>query len=152
MGMAKASDQSLKKAMALKDRASELEKFYITGHYFSQIGDLDKCIEIYEQWHKAYPRDSIPINNLGLAYASLGEMDKALQMALEETKVDPDSSYSYQDLMDSYLSANRIDEAKAVAQQALDRKLDAIGVHRDLFVIAFLRKDSAETDRQLAWG
>ena len=152
MGMSKASEGSLKKAMALKDRASELEKFYITGHYFNQIGDLDKSVEIYEQWHRAYPRDSIPINNLGLSYASLGAMDKAVQMALEEMKVDPDSSFSYQDLMDSYLSTNRIDEAKAVAQLALDRKLDAIGVHRDLFVIAFMRKDSAEMERQLAWG
>ena len=151
MGMARVSEQSLKKAMALKDRASELEKFYITGHYFSQIGDLDKSIEIYEQWHKAYPRDSIPINNLELSYASLGEMDKAAQMALEEMKADPDSAFSYQDLMDAYIASNRIDEAKAVAQQALDRKLDAIGVHRDLYLIGFMRKDSAEMDRQLAW-
>jgi serine/threonine protein kinase/Tfp pilus assembly protein PilF len=152
MAMGKASEESLKKAMALKDRASELETFYITGHYTSQIGDLEKSIEIYEQWHKAYPRDSIPLNNLGIAYSLMGEFGKQLQATLEEMNVDPNDAYSYQDVMAAYLSQNRLDEAKAVAQQAIDKKLDSGNTHRDLFMIAFLRKDFAEMDRQVEWS
>jgi serine/threonine protein kinase/Tfp pilus assembly protein PilF len=152
MAMGKASEESLKRAMALKDRASELETFYIIGHYTSQIGDLEKSIEIYEQWHKAYPRDSIPLNNLGITYSLMGEYGKQLQATLEEMNVDPNDAYSYQDVMDAYLSQNRLDEAKAVAQQAIDKKLDSGNTHRDLFMIAFLRKDFAEMDRQVAWS
>ena len=152
MAMAKASEESLKKAMTLKDRASELEKFYITGHYAAQVGDVEKSVEIYEQWHKAYPRDTIPLNNLGSAYAELQEFDKQLQVALEEMKVEPNSTFAYQDVMDAYLNQNRTDEAKAIGQQAIDRKLDAIGEHRNLFVIAAVHKDTSEMERQLAWA
>jgi serine/threonine protein kinase/Tfp pilus assembly protein PilF len=152
LGMGKASEESLKKAMTLKDRASEVEKFYITGHYFSTIGDLEKSIEIYEQWHKAYPRDSIPLNNLGGIYSMLQDFDKQLQIALEEMKVEPNSSFSYQDVCDAYMNQNRLDEAKSVAEQSAAKKLDSIGIHHTLFVIAFVRKDTPEMERQIAWG
>src|SRR4029077_18813816 len=68
--MEKDSKESLKKAMTLRDRASELEKFYITAHYAGEVGDLEKSIEIYERWHSAYPRDTIPLDNLGGAYVA----------------------------------------------------------------------------------
>jgi len=150
--MEKASKESLKKAMTLKDRASELEKFYITAHYAGEVGDLEKSIEIYEQWHSAYPRDTIPLDNLGGAYVAMGDFDKALQMALEEMKVDPNGTYSYQDLVYAYIVHNRFDEAKALAEQAIDKKLDSLGIHRGLFLIAFVRRDFPEMDRQAAWS
>src|SRR5258706_2106531 len=150
IAMAKAAEESLKKAMTLKDRASELERFYITGHYAAQVGDVEKSVEIYEQWHKAYPRDTIPLNNLASAYAELKEFDKQLQVALEEMKVEPNSTFAYQDVMDAYLYQNRTDEAKAIGHKAIDRKLDAIGEHRNLFVIAAVHKDTSEMERQLA--
>jgi len=151
-GMDKASKESLKKAMTLKDRASELEKFYITAHYAGQVGDLEKSIEIYEQWHSAYPRDTIPLDNLGGAYVLMGDFDKSLQMALEEMKVDPNGTYSYQDLVYAYMVQNRFDEAKALSEQAIDKKLDSEGIHRGLFLIAFVRRDFPEMDRQVAWS
>jgi len=150
--MEKASKESLKKAMTLKDRASELEKFYITAHYAGEVGDLEKSIEIYEQWHSAYPRDTIPLDNLGGAYVLMGDFDKSLQMALEEMKVDPNGTYSYQDLVYAYIVHNRFDEAKALAEQAIDKKLDSLGIHRGLFLIAFVRRDFPEMDRQAAWS
>ncbi len=54
--------------------------------------------------------------------------------------------------MDAYLNQNRIDEAKTIGQLAIDRKLDSIGVHRNLYVIAVLRKDATEMERQLAFS
>jgi eukaryotic-like serine/threonine-protein kinase len=151
-GMERASEESLKKAMTLKDRASELEKFYITGHYAAQVGDLEKSTEIYEQWHKAYPRDTIPLDNLASSYSLMGDFDKQLPMALDEMKVDPNGNYSYQDLVYAYINQNRLDEAKALSEQAIDKKLDSTGVHRGLFLIAFARRDFQEMDRQVAWS
>jgi len=151
-GMERASEESLKKAMTLKDRASELEQFYITGHYAAQVGDLEKSTEIYEQWHKAYPRDTIPLDNLAISYSLMGDFDKQLPMALDEMNVDPNGNYSYQDLVYAYLNQNRLDEAKALSEQAIDKKLDSLDVHRDLFLIAFVRQDLPEMDRQVAWS
>jgi eukaryotic-like serine/threonine-protein kinase len=151
-GMIKSSEESLKKAVSLEDRASELEKFYINGHYLNTVGDIEKSIGVYERWHSAYPRDSIPLNNLSLAYGAVGEFDKELQMALEEMKVDPNSIFSYQDLADAYFNHNRLDEAKAVAEQSVTKDSQTTSAHRMLMELAYLRGDSAEIDRQLAWA
>ena len=149
-GMANAAQSSLKRAMDLKDRASDLERFYISGHYYGQSGDTEKAVPIYEQWHQLYPRDTIPINNLGLAYADLGQQEKSLSMALEEMKYEPDGSFSYQDLADAYHALNRYPEAKAVAEQAVAKKLDSVGTHRLLFVMAAARNDQPAMDHELA--
>ena len=151
-GMEQASEQSLKKAFDLQERSSDLERFYINGHYFSTIGDLDKSVATYEQWHKAYPRDSIPMNNLALIYGALGQFDEALASSLDEMRADPDSIYSYQDLADGYLNLNRLDEAKTVAEQGLAKVPNAIGSHRQLMDIAALRGEPAEVERHLAWA
>jgi serine/threonine protein kinase/tetratricopeptide (TPR) repeat protein len=151
-GMANAGEDSLKKAFFLRDRASDIERFYISGHYYDDIGDLDKAVETYEQWHKAYPRDSIPLNNLSLAYTELGQFDKQLEVSLSEMQYDPNSIYSYQDLSDAYFNANRLDEAKSIIDQGLAKEKDAFGAHRQMMELAYLRGDRAELDRQLAWA
>jgi serine/threonine protein kinase len=52
------------------------------------------------------------------------EFQKALDLALEEMRLEPESSYSYMDLADSYHDLNRNQEAKAIAEQAVSKKLD----------------------------
>jgi len=151
-GMDEAAGTSLKKAFDLQERASEVERFYINGHYFNSTGDLDKSVETYERWRTAYPRDSIPLNNLALLYGALGQFDKQLAAALDEMKADPNSIFSYQDLTDAYFNLNRLDEAKTIAEQGLAKGPDAIGPHRQLMDLAYLRGDTAEIDRHLAWA
>jgi len=148
-GMRKDGQASLKKAMDLKDRASDLERFYISGHYYGRIGDSEKGIALYEQWHKLYPRDTIPINNLGLAYADNGEFDKSLNMALEEMRLEPDGAYSYQDLAAAYHDNNRLQESRAIAEQAVAKKLDSVSIHRLLYVLAAERRDQAAMEHEL---
>jgi serine/threonine protein kinase/tetratricopeptide (TPR) repeat protein len=149
-GMDQASLESLKKAFDLQQRSSEVERFYINGHYFDAIGDLDKAVETYEQWRKAYPRDSIPLNNLALAYGTLGQFEKQLPAALDEMKIDSNSIFSYQDVAGAYFNQNRLEEAKTVAEQGLAKQASAIGARRLLMELAYLRGDTAEVDRQVA--
>jgi eukaryotic-like serine/threonine-protein kinase len=151
-GMDQAGRDSLKKAFDLRERASDVERFYINGHYFNTIGDLDKSVETYEQWRKTYPRDSIPLNNLALIYGAVADFDRQLSAALDEMRVDPNSIYSYQDLSDAYFNQNRLDEAKAIAEQGLAKVSDAIGLHRQLLDLAYQRGDQAEAERHLAWA
>jgi eukaryotic-like serine/threonine-protein kinase len=148
-GMVKDGEASLKKAMELKDRSSDLERFYISGHYYAHIGDTEKAVPIYEQWHQLYPRDTIPINNLNLAYLDLGEFQKALDLALEEMRLDPESSFSYNDLAHAYRYMNRTQEAKAVLDQAVSKKLDFVGTHSLLYVLASERKDQVAMDHEI---
>src|SRR4029077_1402155 len=54
----------IRKAFDLKERASERERLYISSHYYDLVArELEKAVEIYEQWVQTYPRDSVPRDN-----------------------------------------------------------------------------------------
>jgi serine/threonine protein kinase/tetratricopeptide (TPR) repeat protein len=114
-----------RKAYDLRDRASELERFYIESHYYQNVtGDQQQAIQVYELWAQTYPRDSIPPGNLSVCYTDLGQWEKALPAALEGYRLSPDESLTYFQVGWAYLGLGRLDEAKATANQALARKLD----------------------------
>ncbi|HET8921787.1 MAG TPA: protein kinase [Candidatus Acidoferrum sp.] len=143
--------ESIKKAFSLKDRATEHEKFYISTHlYDTASGDLEKALPAYEQWHQTYPRDTIPLNNLALAYFRIGQHERALATATEALRIDPKDTYAYGWVAHGYLTLNRPAEARATAEEAVAKKLDSGGTHRTLFDLAFQRGDQAEMQREVA--
>ncbi len=72
-GQSELAAENTKLAFERRERASELEKLYISTHYYDNVtGELDKSIEAYQLWKRTYPRDSIPTNNLGRTSASTG--------------------------------------------------------------------------------
>ena len=118
-GQNRQSQESIKRAFELKDRASERENACISAHYYDEVaGDADKIIEIYEQWKRTYPRDTLPWDNLALRYEGLGRAGKSLENASEGMRLDPKDNYAYQNLADAYTSLGRFDEAQAVVDQA----------------------------------
>jgi eukaryotic-like serine/threonine-protein kinase len=149
----KQSEECISRAFALKDRASDHEKFYISSHYYDEVmGDQDKALANYEQWKQVYPRDTAPWDNASLAYASIGQYEKALASAAEAMRVDPKDTFAFQNLAGAYLNLGRLEEAHAIAEQANERKLDSIGTHRALFDIAFSRGDEAGMQREVEWA
>ena len=149
----KAAEENLKKAFALKDRTTEPERFYIQGHYYGEVtGELDKTIDAYQTWVRTYPRDSTPLDNLGLAYIATGEFEKTLALAKQALEVDPTDAYAREHTIYAYLSLNRFDEARAIAEETIAKKLDSGPIHIHLFDLAFLKGDQAGMDRELAWG
>jgi len=144
------SEENLKKAFDLKDRASERERFYISAHYYDEaMGDADKTVEIYEEWKKTYPRDSVPRDNLSLRYEGLGQFEKALANASEAMRLDPKDSYAYQNLAGDYERLNRYDEAKAVLDKAEAQNITLTGGLFASFELAFIQNDEAAMQRQL---
>jgi serine/threonine protein kinase/tetratricopeptide (TPR) repeat protein len=129
------------KAFDLKDRTSERERLYISSHYYDIVTrDVDKAIEIYQQWVQTYPRDSVPRDNLALRYTILGQQSKALATSSDAMRLDPKDSYAYQNLADAYERLDRYDEAKAVAEQAPPQQRS---VHFTLYELAYIRGDEA---------
>ncbi len=85
-----------KKAYALRDRASEAEKFYIDSHYYDNVtGDVEQANQVYQLWTQTYPRDSIPFNNLGVSYALMGQWEKALPVARQAHQLNPEESIAF---------------------------------------------------------
>jgi eukaryotic-like serine/threonine-protein kinase len=140
-----------KKAYALRDRASEAEKFYIDSHYYDNVtGDIEQGNQVYQLWTQTYPRDSIPFNNLGVTYALMGQWERALPVTRQAHQLNPEESIAFVALSATYIGLGRFDEAKATIDQALAAKLDVPNLHRLLYFLAFVQNDSSGMDRQLS--
>ncbi len=143
----------VKKAFELKDRTSEREKLYISAHYYDTVTlQMDKAIEVYESWKQTYPRDLVPLTNVAEGYEAIGQYEKALANASEALRLDARDVYAYQDLADTYLRLNRYDEAKAIAEQAVAKRLDSFSVHVELYEIAFDQGDGTAMQHETAWA
>ena len=76
--------ENARKAYDLRERVSTREKFYIETHYYDvATGDLEKARRVYEIWEHTYPRDFLPLTNLGGIYTQLGQYDRGLAEDLE---------------------------------------------------------------------
>ena len=132
--------ESTKQAFERRERGSELEKLYISSHYYEIVtGELDKSMETYQLWKRTYPRDSIPTNNLAIDIAWTGKFEQALVEAQETIRLDPNSTFSYGVLGGAYIGLNRFAEAKAIRKKEIGLNLGGMNDHADLYMLAFLR-------------
>jgi eukaryotic-like serine/threonine-protein kinase len=139
----------IKKAFDLKERASERERLYISAHYYDGVTrEIEKSIEIYEQWAQTYPRDTTPRDNLALRYQAIGQQEKALASASEAMRIDPKDAYAYQNVADAYERLNRFDEARAVAEKAVAQNMGR-SIHFTLFELAVIRGDEAAQQHEV---
>jgi DNA-binding winged helix-turn-helix (wHTH) protein/tetratricopeptide (TPR) repeat protein len=145
--------ESLKRAYALRERVSEIERLYIDHHYYGEaLGDLRKRIETLEIYRRTYPRDEIPAVNLAGDYAAMGQPEKSLAAGQEGVRLGTGRPQSHVQLALAYLQLGRIDEAAAACRDAVAHGVETDTIHRVLYTVAFLRHDGAEMDRQLQWA
>jgi eukaryotic-like serine/threonine-protein kinase len=145
--------ENTKLAFERRERTSEVEKLYISTHYYDIVtGELDKANEAYLLWKRTYPRDSIPPNNLSAAYGSMGKWDQALTEALETVRLAPNEALGYANIGGDYLGMSRLAEAKAVREKQVAANLDAALDHADLYALAFLEEDTAAMQHQVDWA
>lgn len=143
--------QCATKAYTLRDRANEREKLRISAAYYSATGELEREIQTYELWKTNYPRDFVPHNNLGDDYFGLGRLDEALVEYQQAVRLAPTVA-GYSNVMGADLSLNLLDEAKTTYEEACARKLDGRYVRQTSYWLAFLQRDVAQMDEQLAWA
>jgi len=147
------ASENLKVAYDLRQQVSPRERFEIEAlyHWFAS-GDLEKAVEVYEQWSRAYPRDDVPPNNLGVLYQELGRNEETLEKAREAFRLDPDSGLSYGNLVDSYFHLGRLKEARSTAEEALAKGFDSPHLRFYLHRIAFLEGDAEGMAQQFEWA
>jgi len=152
-GAREKSRESIQKAYDLRERVSEVERLYITAHYYDLgTGELDKAIEVYQRWHQTYPRDSFPPINLASIHLQLGDFEKAVEECSESIRLNPDSSVEYLDLAAAYNGLNRWAEAKTTIEQAEAKHVDSPPMHALRYFIAVIERDDAAMQQELAWA
>jgi eukaryotic-like serine/threonine-protein kinase len=153
LGQASLSAENIKKAYDLRDRVSEREGLRITADYYALVtGELEKEAETYELWIQSYPRDWVPLANLGGIYSNLGQYEKAVPQIQEALRLEPNAVNSYGNLAQVYLAINRPDDAEKAIEQAQERKLDGDFLHWTIYQLAFFKGDAAGMERQVAWA
>ena len=113
------SAANMSKAFELRDRTTEKEKLYISGHYYREVtGDLPKAIEAFTIFARIYPREPGPHANLGAIYSYIGKYEEGLAEMLESLHLNPSSGGSYAGCATLYLNLGELEKMKAILQDA----------------------------------
>jgi serine/threonine protein kinase/Tfp pilus assembly protein PilF len=135
------------KAHELREQVTERERFYIDSSYYNMTtGELQKEIEVYEQWQQAYPRDRITYQKLAYCDGYLGQYEKAMAGYREALKLEPNDVINYVDLASTYITLNRLDDAQAVLEKMRTRKFEHEYVPQLFYLLAFMRGDDKEME------
>jgi eukaryotic-like serine/threonine-protein kinase len=140
---------SIKEAYRLRDRASDLERFFITLSYdLSITGNLERAQQTCELWTQSYPRDWKPHGFLtGVIYPVLGKYERGVEEGKKTIELNPEFSIVYGTLSYSYQALNRPAEAEAVLRLAAERQHELPAMLLQRYQLAFLRGAQAEMDR-----
>ncbi|MCA1601207.1 MAG: protein kinase, partial [Acidobacteria bacterium] len=145
--------EASQKAYDLRERVSERERLFIAANYYDDVTrEVEKKIETLELWKRTYPLDFVPHNNLALQYNNLGQYEKAVEEAREAIGRNPNAAPAYSNLAQAFVGLNRLDEAKEVIERALSQKIETMWMHRNLYLIAFVRGDAAAMKQQIEWA
>src|SRR5205085_3861790 len=109
------------------------EKLLIASQYYHLVtGELNRAIEVLELLKQTYPRDGFVRNGLALLYRTIGPYEKAVEESREDIRLHPNMGGSYTILTTAFLLLNRFEEAKAIAEQAVAKKIDFELLHTRL--------------------
>jgi serine/threonine protein kinase len=151
LGETQRQSEDLKRAFALKDRASGWRLQFIESLYYREVtGEIYKAIDALRSWESLEPNAFPPHVRLGLAYADLGLYPKAADEFRLSAAVYPAAGFA--NLAYSLEAQGQYEQAEAALQQFQNDKLqDSPEVHGRRYELAFLRSDSASLDRERAW-
>ena len=93
----------------------------------------------------------VPHGNLGVMYSTLGAIREGDVEFQEGQRMEP-TLFGYSNLAGTYLNLEKTDDARKLIEQAQAHKLDGLVFRITLYSLAFLRGDSTEMARELAWA
>jgi eukaryotic-like serine/threonine-protein kinase len=139
-----------RKAFMLRDRASQLERFYIEAHYYyAALGNLEKGAQVCTLWAQTYPRDWTARVDLNDIYEYLGQYDKAVAEAQAAIRLNP-NAVGYHEIIASYLHLNRFDDARHWAEAAKAKEFESPNLSENFYGISFVQNDAAGMAQQVA--
>jgi eukaryotic-like serine/threonine-protein kinase len=152
LGESDLSAEYLGKAYALRDHASDAERFFIAVSYaLRTTGNLEDARQTAEAWAQAYPRSAQAPGLLGgMVSPVFGKFEKSIEENKRSIELDPDLSFSYFNLAGSYMYLERVGDAEKALQRASERKLDISESSAIFYQIAFQKSDEAEMERVVA--
>ena len=152
VGEAAASAESTTRGYALRNRASDRERFWIATMYDRQVtGNLEREMQTLRLWADTYPRDTIAHGLMsGFGPHGTGKYELCLDEAHKAMALDPEIIFPYISLISCNLRLERLDQAEREWQRAAAKNSGFRDVAEEGYEIAFLKGDRAGMDRQVA--
>ena len=149
MGESASARPSTRKAYELRDRASDVERFFIETLYDRDVtGNLEREQRTLETWAESYPRDALPHGLIaGLAASSTGKSELAIAEADKAIALDPDMAPAYSNKAFHQLLLNRPDDALLTVGRARERNLNIDNLLLVPYFVAFLKGTDDELRR-----
>ena len=149
MGESALARPSIRKAYELRDRVSDVERFFIDTLYDRDVtGNLERELRTLETWAESYPRDAVPHGLIGgLAASSTGKSELAIAEADKAIALDPDTPFSYSNKAFHQLLLNRPDDALLTVGRARERNLNNEPLLLVPYFVAFLKGTDDELRR-----
>jgi tetratricopeptide (TPR) repeat protein len=153
LGQKTLADAAMNSAYQLRETVGELNRLSIEADYHRLVtGDLLASIRTDKQWRQEYPRDPIPLNDLGEIEIEIGSPALALEAAQRSLELSTAISDTYLVLARAQLHLGQIEEAATTCRKAIAQHVDNAEIHGFLYQIGFLRLDQPAMDEQMAWA
>jgi DNA-binding winged helix-turn-helix (wHTH) protein/tetratricopeptide (TPR) repeat protein len=152
MGEGLEGRKAMAKAYELRDQADETDRLRIVAMYeYWRTGDRHEAIRNYQNWTRLYPLSTNAWVLLGEFQSSVGRMDLAVDAAKHAVANNPNSASAAQDLAEWQRYDGQLEEAKKTCNDAFQRGLDSLNLHRTLLDVAYLQHDAKGFDEQIKW-
>ena len=147
MGRSNERDRYAERALALVDRLTPRERYYIEGYYYSsRLETIGRAIAAYSKVIELYPDHSASRNNLALMYMRIDQYDKAI----EQFEILRERGFEFPgaagNLAEAYVAANRPDEAVKAMREFVSRypSVEAAHTNAGEIDLGLNRLDEAE--------
>lgn len=147
------ASKTIRRAFEATDRQTAREHLNILTLYsdISQ-GDVEKAIDVYQQYLRIYPRDDVALGNLSSEFFVIGDYEQAAKYSEAALKLDPDAAAWYENYSTALLGLGRADDADRVLREAFARGMDDASLHDNMYSIAFVRNDHNGMQAQVDWA
>jgi serine/threonine protein kinase/tetratricopeptide (TPR) repeat protein len=133
LGLTNQRNEFMEKAMALKERLTDKERYNIEASYYLESEEtFDKALDAYLKLTELYPDDMSASHGVGLMYSKLGEIEKAISFYEKAIEGGYKFSPTFQQLASCYREVGEPDKAKEVLEYYLANIQDNAFIHNEL--------------------
>ena len=132
LGYAEKERETIQKAMELRDRISDRERYQIEGNFYYQSEKTyEKAIEAFNKLLELYPDDDLGNHYLGLIFRNLEEWEKAAEK-FEKMLLTVKDVLGCGSLGGTYEALGLYDKALNLYEDFIRNVSDEAGIHRDI--------------------
>ncbi len=116
---------AFEKAVELRDRLTDRERYTALGTYYSAVDDRERAIAAYRSLLDLYPDDVTGLNNLSLLYSVQRDYERALELRRRALTLEPTNWLFYSNLAHSEVAVGDW----AAAESTIDSLAAALPGH-----------------------